>query len=423
MSLFSRGSKNRTESRDTLAVPFGAYRMPTSTSYAELDLSTAESAMQAVAVGATIDLIASLASELPGAVFSGTGSERQERSMPAYLEDPSGDGQGMADWKYQVIASWLARGNLYAEVLATSPQGYLTQVFPYHPDDVGCWIDEGTGIVQWSVRGRPVTDMSKFIHRRVYPIPGRLLGRSVIAQHAATIGVHLTAERFGLQWFRDGAHPSALLSNTEANLNPGTIEKAKSAFLAALRGTREPLVMGKGWEYKAIQVNAEESQFLATQGYTAAECCRIFGPGFAEVLGYETGGSLTYANRVDRGTDLLTYSINKWLTRLERLINRMLPATQYYKIDRDALLQMTTLDRYKAHGLALSSNWKVINEVRDDEDLAPVEWGAEPMAVQAAQQQADLAQQQLDAQDEADKKAEQDAAEKAKAKPKPKPKG
>lgn len=396
MTLFSR-LKPPGESRDTVAVPFGAHRIPTSTSYADLDLSAAETSLQAVAVGATTDLIASLASELPGAVYSGTGAARTERPTPGYLDDPSGDGQGIADWKYQVIASWLLRGNLYGDVLARSPQGYITQLVPFHPDDVGCWIDERNGVLQWSVRGRAVTDPATFLHSRVFPIPGRVLGRSVIAQHAATVGVNLTAERFGLQWFRDGAHPSALISNSEIELKPGTIEKAKAAFLAALRGTREPLVMGKGWDYKAIQVSAEESQFLKTQGYAAAECCRMFGPGFAEVLGYETGGTLTYANRVDRGTDLLQYSINKWLTRLERLINRMLPATQYYKIDRDALLQMTTLDRYRAHEIALKNSWKVIDEVREDEDMGPVEWGATPMAVQAQQQAADLAQQKSDA--------------------------
>jgi hypothetical protein len=56
----------------------------------------------------------------------------------------------------------------------------------------------------------------------------------------------------------------------------------------------------------------------------------------------------------------------------------MLPRPQYFRIDRDGLLQSTTLDRYKAHELALKNRWKVVNEVRDDEDLTPVEWGSEP---------------------------------------------
>lgn len=399
MTLFGRRSagKHRGESRDQVMIPFGAHRVPIGgTSYAEIDLSVAETALQAVAVGSTVDLIASLASELPGGVYSGEGAARRERTAPGYLLDPAGDGHGIEDWKYQAISSWLLRGNLFGDVLGKSPQGFLTQIMIHHPDEVGAWIDPA-GVVHWTVCGVAVDDPAKLLHVRAHPVPGRLLGASPIARHADMIGVQMTSTRFGLQWFRDGGHPSALLTNSEVELKQSNIDKAKSAFLAALRGTREPLVMGKGWDYKAIQVSPEESQFLATQGYSAAECARIFGPGLAEVLGYETGGSLTYSNRVDRASDLLTFSLNKWLTRLERLIGRMLPASQYYKINRDALLQMTTLDRYKAHQLALTADFKVINEVRDDEDLAPVEWGDKPMSVQRAEQQAAQADAQAKA--------------------------
>jgi HK97 family phage portal protein len=394
VSLFKRAGaagRHRTEARD-VAIPFGAHRVPIgNTSYADVDLSSAETALQAVAVGSTVDLLASLGAELPGAVYSGSGSDRKQRPTPSYLLDPAGDGYGLEDWKYQVITSWLLRGNVFGDILATSPSGSPTQVAIHHPDEVGAWIDPATGIVHWTVGGRAVDDPAKLLHVRANPVPGRLFGASPIARHADMIGVQMTATRFGLQWFRDGAHPSALLTNEQAELKPSNIEHAKQAFLASLRGTREPLVMGKGWKYQAIQVSAEESQFLATQGYSAPECARIFGPGLAEVLGYETGGSLTYSNRIDRASDLLTFSLNKWLTRLERLIGRMLPASQYYKIDRDALLQMTTLDRYKAHDIALKDSWKVINEVRADEDMPPVEWGDKPMAVQAAEQQAEQA--------------------------------
>jgi phage portal protein BeeE len=142
--------------------------------------------------------------------------------------------------------------------------------------------------------------------------------------------------------------------------------------------------MGKGWKYQQIQIAPEESQFLETQGWTAAECARIFGPGVAEVLGYAAAGSgsaLTYTNRVDRSADLLTYAMNKWLRRMERLLSDMLPSTQYVRIDRDALLEMTTLDRYRAYQIALQNGFRVIDEVREDEDMRPVPWGKEPFSL------------------------------------------
>lgn len=356
-----------------------------SPSYANVTLSSAESNLQSVAVQSAVDLIASLASELPAHVYSGDGADRRQRTVPGYLLDPGGDGRGLADWAYQVLVSWLLRGNLYGEILEMSPSGFPTQVALQHPDTVGAWIDRD-GQVQWQVGGKPVDQPDRWMHRRVNPIPGQVLGLSPVEFHATQIGLSLTASRFGLQWFRDGAHPSGMLVNSEVMLNKDQIRGAKDLFMAAVFGSREPLVMGKGWEYKPLQVTPEESQFLATQGYTEAQCARIFGPGIAEILGYESGGSLTYANVDSRLTHLLILALNKWLRRFERLLTEMLPRPQYVRIDRDALLQSTTLDRYRAHESGIKNGWRTINEVRADEDLPPVPWGNEPFTAKPAGQ-------------------------------------
>ncbi|MFC9206134.1 hypothetical protein ACFT79_34090, partial [[Kitasatospora] papulosa] len=80
----------------------------TSRSYADVDLSRAESSLQAVAVWAACDLIASIISELPVGVFRGEGEDaRKLPKLPGWLEDPDGSGHGLADWRYQAMMSWL----------------------------------------------------------------------------------------------------------------------------------------------------------------------------------------------------------------------------------------------------------------------------------------------------------------------------
>jgi HK97 family phage portal protein len=343
----------------------------------EVDLSTAESSLQSVAVRSAVDLIASIGSELPVDVFRGKGSTRQELSMPGHLEDPDGSDQGLEDWCYRVLVSWLLRGNLYGDVLERGPAQMLKQVDIFHPDLVHPLIEDGE--VKWLHQGREVPT-NRMLHRRVNPVPGCLLGLSPVAYHAWTIGLNLTTTRFGLQWFQDGAHPGGVLRNTEVDLSkPGVAETAKDRFMAALRGSREPLVLGKGWEWQQIQLNPDESQFLETQGFTAAESARIFGPGIAEILGYGTkGSSLTYSNLIDRDLHVLKYALNKWLRRLERLLSMFLPRPQYVRLNRDALLETDTLRRYQAYAIALDKRFKVVNEVRDKEELPPVDWGDEP---------------------------------------------
>jgi HK97 family phage portal protein len=339
------------------------------------DLRRAETSLQSVAVRSTVDLICSLGSELPFDVYRGTGPDRVAVPTPKYLLDPAGDGRGLEDWSYQALMSWLLRGNLYGNVLNYSSSGLITQAELFYPDDVsGVLMD---GAVQWTVNGQEV-NQRRFLHRRVMPIPGRVLGLSPIAFHAANIGMSLNATEFGVKWFRDGAHPSGILTNEESPLSEEQSRTAKERFVAALHGTREPVVFGKGWKYEAIQLNPNESQFLETQGFSEAQCARIFGPGFAEVLGYETGGSMTYANVDSRLAHLLVLGMNKWLRRLERLLSSMLPQPQYVRINRAAMLETTTLERYQAYATSLQNQWKTVNEVREHEDMKPVAWGDVP---------------------------------------------
>jgi HK97 family phage portal protein len=377
VGLFSRhlAAAPQTEQRTNVQLP--GWLFAGQPSYAEVDTSRADSSLQAVAVRSTADLIASMVSELPVYVYSGKGVERVQRPTPGYLLDPAGDGHGLADWAYQGLMSWLLRGNLYGDVLDRRG-AMMTQVVLHHPDDVSGYLDDD-GRVQWLVNGQPVRDPTTFVHRRVNPMPGRVQGLSPVAFHAETIGLSITTTKFGRQWFTDGAHPGGILTNDLAEMNdPDMVRTVKDRFLAALRGTREPAVLGKGWKYQSIQVNPEESQFLQTQGFTAAECCRIFGPGFAEILGYESGGSMTYANVESRVNALLVFALDKWFTRMERLLTEMLPRPQYACIDRDALLQSTTLERFQSYQLALQNRWKTVNEIRAAENLPPVSWGDEP---------------------------------------------
>lgn len=343
--------------------------------YAEASVSgDGENALRSIAVGASIDLLCSLTSELPLDVFRGTGSSRTKLTTPGNLQDPGGTGQGLEDWAYCAVQSWLYRGNLFGEPTEFTPQGQWRNLPLFHPDAVKATVLNGQP--QWLVNGKPYDGV--MVHRRVNPVAGRLFGLSVIEQHATQIGTSLAAARFGQQWFADGAHPSGLLTNAEASINQEEAKTVKSRWMSLFQGTREPAVMGKGWAWTPIQINPAESQFLETQRFSEAQCARMFGPAVPETLGYETGGSMTYANVVDRRSDLLTFSLNRWLRRLERLLTDLLPAPQYARFNRDALLQSTTLARYEAHALALNNRWRTVNEVRDIEELPPVPWGNVP---------------------------------------------
>jgi HK97 family phage portal protein len=256
--------------------------------------------------------------------------------------------------------------------------GFPTVIQLQNLENVTAKYEDGKRV--WRINGETVpTD--RIFHLRGYPIEGKILGLSPIGVHMRTIGIGIQAEEFGSAFFRDGAHPTGILTS-EAQLNDTQAKSVKAKFMEALRGSREPVVLPNSIKYQQIQINPAESQFLETQKYSAAECARIFGPGVPEMLGYETGGSMTYANVEQRSLHLLIYTLNPWICRFEQALSTplMTPRGQYVKFNRNALLQASAIDRFRAHEIALKNGFEYINEVRELEDRPPVAWGDEPMA-------------------------------------------
>ncbi len=337
---------------------------------AGINLTAAESSLQKVAVWSSVTLLAGTAGMLPIDGFSGQGKAKREIGLPSWMDDPAGDSYGYADWAQQLVTSLLLRGNGVGAVVGRDRFGRPNQIVLQHPDTVGVRRDSTTGQPVWRFNGVEMKP-NEVWHQRAYPMPGSILGLSPVGHHASTIGLGLSVLRFGNQFFDDGAHPTGLLKTT-AQLKELAARTAKERFMAAVAGRREPLVLGGDWTFTPIQIAPEESQFLETSKMTSAECCRIFGPGIAEILGYETGGSLTYTNVEQQALHLLTYALDPWLTRIERAFTALLPAGQYARINRGALLRTDILTRYRAHQIAIRNMIQAPSEARELEDMPPL---------------------------------------------------
>ena len=383
MKLPRLGRSGSAEKRDQIGqwptTPLSGLTFGLGRSYQEVDVTTGENSQQSVAFQAACDLLASLVSELHFDVYSGEGVNRKKRRTPDYLLDPAGDGYGVEDWAYMLVQSWFLRGNVYGRILDQGPTGMLRQVDLFHPDRVSVHLENGEPI--WIVNGQTIPN-NRMWHRRAFPVTGCLLGASPIHKHADTLGLSIAATRFGKAWFQDGGHPGGLLTNSEADMSDDkVVQTAKDRFMAALFGTREPVILGRGWKYEQIQIAPEESQFLETQGFTEAQCARILGAGLAEILGYATGGSMTYATIVDRDISVLKYAANRWLQRLERIYTSFLPKPQYVVFDREAFLDTNVMQQWAVNKIKLDTGAYTINQVRAKNNDEPVEWGDAPMAI------------------------------------------
>lgn len=391
MSLFFR--KSSPQQRSSVAD-----LIPARVSAAAFDSGVTQStSQQVVAYASAVNLLSTVVASLPLEVFTGHGRTQRPVRKPMWLDDPSGERYGIEDWLKLWMASAAYTGNVVLHIVARDGN--------YGPRVVDV-VDVSTVVIRnengarvWYIGDKKVPQ-SNIVHYRRWPVPGKLLGQSPIERHASAFGVAIAAERFGHQWFAEGAHPSQVLT-TDQPIDAGTAAAIKSRMLDTLQGSRGPAVLGSGMKLESFQVAPEESQFLETQSFTAAQVCRILGPGIAEILGYKTGDSMTYKNREQLALDLLSYAIDPWLVDLERQLSRMLNASQpaqagsWVRFNRNALLRTDLLTRYQAHRIALGpmEPWETANEVRDYEDQQPVVWGDDKPAVQGVDVPTDIVDQ------------------------------
>jgi HK97 family phage portal protein len=362
MSIFSR---SRPEQRqflpERMITPFRS-----SSSGGTMGGPSVDHALQVSAVWACVRLLADSVSMMPlkAYTFAPDGS-RRPIDDPPLVRNPAG-GWGMPDWVYSLMVSLTLRGNAYGHIVRRDSLGFAMQVEWWSPDDVQFRIDNA-GNQSFTVHGKPV-DPADIFHVRAYPMPGSVLGLSPISYAASQISTDRYIQDFAQGFFRDGAHPSSILT-TDQDMDQEQSLTAKQRFQAAIKG-REPALLAGGLKYQAIQVSPEESQFLATQKYGVASICRVFGVP-PEMIAAEAGNSMTYANVEQRSIDYLTYSVQPWLTRLETAIGTLLPGRQHVKFDTSVLLRTDLLTRMKATAIGIASHQLLPDEGRALGDMPP----------------------------------------------------
>jgi HK97 family phage portal protein len=330
---------------------------------------TKETSMRLSAVWACVSLISDQLATTPVDVFRRQGDRRVPVSPePAVIVDPYPE-MTAVEWRSAILLSLLLRGNAYCFAGDYDRLEYPRSLMPLDPDEVLCDRDE-SGALRYRVAGERVPS-GRMFHVRGKLMPGQVVGMSPIAAHAQTIGLGLSAEEFGARWFADGAHPSAVLS-TDQQVNQEQAATIKARFLAAVRGNREPVVLGAGMQYSPISVAAEESQFLESQKFTVNQIARIFNVPAEKIGGSAEGSTLNYSNRSDRLIDFQTDALMPWAVRLEQALNRLLPKPQFMRFNFDAQLRVDPLTRHRVHDLQLKSGTTNPDEVRALEDKLPL---------------------------------------------------
>ncbi|MCY0943543.1 phage portal protein [Streptomyces antarcticus] len=327
---------------------------------------TNETALRHSAVWACLRLRANLISTMPVDVYRRVGEMKVEVPKPPVLVNPGGERVGMMEWLYSTQFDLDRAGNAFGLITARDGLGLPARIDLVPVADVTVLMRKG--VLKYRIAGVEF-EAREVWHERQYTMAGLHVGLSPIAYAAWSIGEYLSIQQFALDWFGNGAVPSAHLKNTGKTITPGDAEETKRRFKAST-ANQDVFVTGNDWEYSMIQADAAGADWIEAKRYSVGDIARFFDcPG--DLIDAAAGGSMTYANITQRNLQLLVMHLGPAVIRREDALSGLTSRPRFVKLNTDALLRMDPQTRAAMLRTQIESRQLAPSEARELEDRQP----------------------------------------------------
>lgn len=329
---------------------------------------------------AAVQIIANGVASLPLQLFKSTGPDQSEKFLahPLYRILSRRFNPEMSSFQARktMQAHVLSWGNAYAEI-ERDQGGRPLAIWPLTPNRVAPDRDTAGAIV-YRVRneqGRetivPAADM---LH-----IPGLgfdgIMGYSVVRMARETIGLGLTAERYGAQFFRNGA-VSSITATHPGKLNDPARTNMKESIEQAISGERRHsvLVLEEGVKVERISIPPDDAQFLETRKFQDIEVCRWFNLPPHKLAEMDRA---TFSNIEHQAIEFVIDTLTPWLVGWEhelefKLIRPLELTQQFIKHNVNGQMRGDVASRGTWYALGKQWGWFSTNDVRRLEDMNPI---------------------------------------------------
>ncbi|HWL44533.1 MAG TPA: phage portal protein [Ilumatobacter sp.] len=314
------------------------------------------------AVQAAVDLVShAVASMLVEAeVFNARGElvptptviARPSSLMPAF------------EWYTGLVAVTIMRGNGLAVLADFDATGQARQLVPTHPDAVA--LDVSKGVPEYTINGQGY-DFGDVLHVRHGAAWGSLWGRGVIERYRSALQRQLAESEWSRSGFMSGGVPSAVISLDKDVVTNDEAETVQERWIDRhTSGTRKPAVIGKLMKVEPISWTPEDAEYVEARKTSVAEAALMVGLHPAD-LGASLGGSLDYTNLTDRQLARLMHSFQPWARSVEEAMSDLLPAGHYVRAKAEALLKVSTKERYEIYTMGKALGLWTDEELREEE--------------------------------------------------------
>lgn len=271
------------------------------------------------------------------------------------------------------------RGNAYTYI-EWGNDGYPRELWPLRPDRVTIWRYNGE--LYYSVQMPDDTYVTltteKIMHVRGLMYNG-VVGMSPIELARNAVGLSLATEEFGARFFGNDARPGVILRH------PGILEDEVYERLvqswetrhSGLSNAQKVAILEDGMDVKEVGLSPDHAQFLETRKFQVSEIARIFRVPPHMIADLDRA---TFSNVEHQDLAFVKHTLRPWLTRIEQAIARdlLLPAERlkyFAEHMPDDLLRGETKTRYESYGIGRQNGWLSANDIRERENMEPIEGG------------------------------------------------
>lgn len=340
---------------------------------------TQESALSSTAIFAGIRLLAEAMATVPLNVYRADGSRREvARDHPLHevLHNRWNPELTAAEGRSILIANMVACGNGYCEIVRDRA-GRVRELWPIWPHRIMPERDGSRLLYRFqSVNGTPrLLPPDRILHVRGFSMGG-LVGEDVILKMREAVGLTLGTERFGAKFFGQGMNPGGVLEHPQTLSNEAQ-KRLLDSWSGGLDSAHRVKVLEEGMTFKPISVPPEAAQFLETRKFQISEVARMLNvpPHMLREM-----DRATFSNIEHQGIEFVRYSLRPLAVLMEQRLNGLLTQREradgyYTKHVMEGLLRGDLQARSEAYAIGRNWGWLSANDVRELEDMNPIEDG------------------------------------------------
>ena len=274
-----------------------------------------------------------------------------------------------------MAANLVLHGNAYAKI-ELNAAGRPTSLIPLNPMLVEVKVLDGEKVYVFN-------DKETYLDYEVLHFVGLsfngLTGKSPIQVAREAVAIGLAAQEYGARFYSNGANTGGIIT-APGRLSIEAIKRLKESWNranAGLNASHGTAILEEGMKYEKIGLDPEAAQFLQSRKFQVNEIARIFRIPPSYLADLEN--SSTRANVEQQAIQFVRDCVTPYVRRMEVELNRKLfredEANYYAYFTVEGLMRGDLKGRYDAYATARQWGWLSVNDIRDLENLNPVEGG------------------------------------------------